>query len=76
MKKVNVTYTAVVGKTLEIPDELYEAYKDHWDSMGDVSVPFWELWNLFEKDKTAPEIDLCDIQAIEDAETGEYIFEY
>lgn len=75
MKKVNVTYTAVVGKTLEIPDELYDAYKN-WDSLDDASAPFWALWNAFEKDKTAPEIDLCDIQAVMDAETGEYIFEY
>jgi hypothetical protein len=74
MKKVNVTYTAVVGKTLEIPDELYNAYKN-WDSLDEASVPFWALWNLFEKDRTLPEIDLCDIQAVEDAESGEYIFE-
>ena len=75
MKKVNVTYTAVVEKTLEIPDALYDAYKN-WDNMDEVSVPFWELWNLFEKDKSAPRIDLNDIQAVMDAETGEYIFEY
>ena len=75
MKKVNVTYTAVVSKTLEIPDELYNAYKN-WDSLDDVSVPFWDLWNRFVKDETPPEIDLNDIQAVEDVETEEYIFEY
>ena len=75
MNKVVVSYTAVVDKTLEISDELYEQLKN-WDSLDDVSVPYWALLAEFEKQGMCPGIYISDMNSVEDAETEEMLFEY
>ena len=76
MKKVRVNYTATIEKTLEISDELYDAYKN-WDKLEDASGPFWALVAEFEKQgPICPEIYIQELNCVEDVETEEYIFEY
>ena len=67
-KKVIVTYSATIEKTFEISDEMYAKIENE-------DFDYWAMTELFEK---APDshVYLNDCNSVEDAETGEYIFEY
>ena len=67
MKKVSVSYRAVIDKEFEITDELYEKIRNN-----EFDWRFFE--KLFEKSPTS-KIWLNDLQSVENAETGECIYE-
>ena len=70
MKKVIVTCSATIEKTLEISDEFFDQIKnDEFD--------YWDLMAEFERQgPVKPEIFINTLDSIEDKETNEMLFEY
>lgn len=70
MKKVVVTCSATIEKTLEISDEFFDKIKnDEFD--------YWDLMAEFERQgPVKPEIFINTLDGIEDKESGEMLFEY
>ena len=76
MKKLHLSYSATVEKTICVPDEFYqtvcetEKSGDWWDTMGmlDCLFGYWEL------EKKG--IYLDELKCIEDGDTEEIIAEF
>ncbi len=79
MKKVNVSFSATIEKTIEIPDDLYDEYRyrRYDDESGLMfNSPYWKLVSEFEKQSVIDvDVSINQLNSVEDAETGEYIFE-
>lgn len=67
MKKVCVSYRAVIDREFEIPDELYESIKNK-------TFDWRAFEELFERASTS-KVWLTDMQSVENANTGECIYE-
>lgn len=70
MKKVIVSCSATIEKTLEISDEFFDKIKnDEFD--------YWDLMAEFERQgPVKPEIFINELNSIEDVETEEMLYEY
>lgn len=70
MKKVVVTCSATIEKTLEVSDESYNKIKNN-------EFDYWDLMAEFKRQASVkPEIFINTLYSIENAETEEILYEY